>query len=292
MEAQINQTWNSLEPLIEQYNRIHGQLLANQAKADQLERQIQPLQLRVDMAMSRVSVISAGLYKEGPAFKLNALISSGSPAVLLDQITTVNVLAFQQTAAVADVAAQRDQYALAKKPYDTLIAQLSAQDADLAAKKASIEAQLTQLQALRVAAYGSAGASTGALKPVAACPVEYYGDKGSRAAAKACSLIGHPYIWASSGPRGYDCSGLTLTAWASVGVTLGHYTQWQWDESQPVTRGNLRPGDLVFFFPDHHHVGIYVGGGWMVNAPTTGDFVRMAKIDNPYLPVSGYRRPG
>jgi cell wall-associated NlpC family hydrolase len=127
---------------------------------------------------------------------------------------------------------------------------------------------------------------------VATCPVEYNGDKGSIAAKKACSLIGKPYIWASAGPRGYDCSGLTLAAWATVGVTLGHFTGWQWNETKPVSRANLRPGDLVFFFADRHHMGIYVGGGWMVHAPTTGDFVRMAKIDSPYLPIAGYRRPG
>lgn len=53
-----------------------------------------------------------------------------------------------------------------------------------------------------------------------------------------------------------------------------------------MSRANLRPGDLVFFFSDLHHMGLYVGGGWMVHAPTTGDFVRMAKIDSPYLPIA------
>jgi cell wall-associated NlpC family hydrolase len=292
IEAQINQAWNSLEPLIEQYNRVHAQLQTNRAKAAALQKQIQPLQMRVQMAMTRVGSMSASLYMTGPAYRMAALVSSARPGAMLDQLTVLNQLAKDQTAQVADVAAQRDRYEAAKKPYDDLVAQLSTQDADLAAKKAAIEAQLDTLQKLRIQAYGSAGAATGKLKPVATCPVEYYGDKGSLAAKKACSLIGKPYIWAAAGPKGYDCSGLTLTAWASVGVTLGHYTGWQWNETKPVSRAALRPGDLVFFFSDHHHMGIYVGSGWMVHAPTTGDFVRMAKIDSPYLPIAGYRRPG
>jgi cell wall-associated NlpC family hydrolase len=292
VEAQINQAWNQLEPLIEQYNRVHAQLQANQARASALTKQIQPLQLQVDLAMTRVGSMSASLYKTGPSYRMAALIAAGTPASMLDRLTTMNQLARQQTDQVAAVAAQRDKYAAAKKPYDVLVAQLAAQDADLAAKKNAIQTQLDALQKLRQQAYGSAGTGTGALRPVASCPVQYYGDAGSKAAAKACSLIGKPYIWAAAGPKGYDCSGLTLTAWASVGVTLGHFTGWQWNETKPVTRAQLHTGDLVFFFSDRHHMGIYVGGGWMVHAPTTGDFVRMAKIDSPYLPIAGYRRPG
>jgi cell wall-associated NlpC family hydrolase len=292
VEAQINQAWNTLEPLIEQYNQIHAQLQSNQAKATALQQQIRPLQVRVELTMARVGAMSSDLYKSGPAYRMAAVMAGGNPGTLLDQLSTLNVMAHKQTEQVAAVAAQRDQYAAAKKPYDDLVAKLAVQDADLNAKKNAIQTQLTQLQQLRTQAYGSAGLATGTLKPVASCPVEYYGDKGSQAAKKACSLIGKPYIWAAAGPGGYDCSGLTLAAWGSVGVTLGHFTGWQWNEGRSVTRAELRPGDLVFFFRDLHHMGIYVGGGWMVHAPTSGDYVRMAKIDNPYLPIAGYRRPG
>src|SRR5207244_4079470 len=113
------------------------------------------------------------------------------------------------------------------------------------------------------------GCSTGNLQPTL-CPVEYYGDKGSVAARKACSLIGKPYIWGASGPGGYDCSGLTLTAWASVGVTLGHYTGWQWGETRSGTRAQLHPGDLVFFYIVTQHVCIYSGRGSAAPASAAG----------------------
>ena len=115
--------------------------------------------------------------------------------------------------------------------------------------------------------------------------------RGGRAAQKACDLIGKPYVFGSEGPDTYDCSGLTKAAWASVGVYLDHYTKDQWNEGKPVSRAELKPGDLVFYFPGSlHHVAIYIGDGWVVHAPHTGDHVRMATINRG--PIAGYRRPG
>jgi peptidoglycan DL-endopeptidase CwlO len=290
IENQINDAWQKLEPTIEQYNKVHGQLQDTQTKIDALQKQIDPLQMQVDLTMTRVGAVSADMYEIGPGSRLLAMVNAGSPDNFADQMTTLDILARQQRQQVAGAAALIDSYAAQKKPLDDLKTQLSAQDADLAAKKKTIETQLDDLQKLRLSAYGSAGQALGNLRP-AACPMEYYGDKGSQAAKKACSLIGKPYIWGAAGPAGYDCSGLSAAAWATVGVTLGHYTGWQWTEGKPVTRAQLRPGDLVFFFDDLHHMGIYVGGNWMVHAPHTGDYVRMAPIDRG-LPIAGYRRPG
>jgi cell wall-associated NlpC family hydrolase len=291
IENQIDDVWNKLEPLIEQYNQIHGQLEQTHSKIDVLQKQMAPLQMQVDLAMTRVGAISAHLYESGPGSRLAALLQAGSADTFLDQLTTLDQLARAQRGQVSATAALLDTYAAQKKPLDVLQAQLAAQDADLAAKKNVIQTQLDQLQKLRLAAYGSSGPALGTLRPVA-CPMEYFGDKGSQAARKACSLIGKPYVWGAAGPNGYDCSGLTLAAWASVGVTLGHFTGWQWNEGAPVSRANLRPGDLVFWFSDLHHMGIYVGGGWVVHAPHTGDYVRMVQLGGPGLPIAGFRRPG
>jgi len=290
LENQINDAWNKLEPTIEQYNKVHGQLQDTQGKIDALQKQIDPLQMQIDLAMSRVGSMSAELYKMGPGSRQLALLNAGSVDTFADQMSSLDELAHRQREQVSGVAALVDQYNIQKKPLDELKAQLSVQDADLAAKKDAIQKQMDDLQKLRLAAYGPSGPALGSLR-LAACPVEYYGDKGSQAAKTACSLIGKPYIFGAAGPSGYDCSGLTLTAWAAVGVTLGHYTGWQWTEGTPVTRGQLHPGDLVFYFSDLHHMSIYVGGGYVVHAPHTGDVVRMAPLDEAGLPIAGYRRP-
>ncbi|MET7394216.1 NlpC/P60 family protein [Dactylosporangium sp. NPDC005572] len=288
VEQQIDEAWNQLEPIIEQYNQVHTLLKDNQAKTAVLQRQLQPLQDQVDAAMGAVSELSVRAFKRGRITALDVVLGAESPDALLGQLAVANAMARNQRAAIEEVLVARDRLAGDKRALDAVIAQQAEQDAELAAKKQDIEAKIGDLQKLRQQVYGNDG-GTGALRPVA-CPVDYLGGPGGTAAKKACSLIGKPYVWGAAGPNGYDCSGLTLTAWAAAGVTLRHYTRWQWDQTKPVSKAELRPGDLVFFYSDLHHMGLYVGGGWMVHAPTTGDYVRMAKLDG--RPITGYRRPG
>jgi peptidoglycan DL-endopeptidase CwlO len=287
IEQQIDAEWNKLEPAIEQYNNVHTQLKDNQVKLAALQRQLQPLQLQVDVAMARVGDLASQYYRSGQGMMINAVLGGDSPDDFVYKLMMVNEMAHVQRGRIGVVTTARDKFNADKEKLDAIIAQLSAQDADLVAKKKDIEGRIAGLQKLRQKVYGTSG-STGNLKPVA-CPVEYYGGKGGQAAAKACSLIGKPYHYGSTGPDSFDCSGLTLTAWSAAGVALPHYTGAQWKIGKSVARADLRPGDLVFFYSDLHHVGLYVGGGWMVHAPSTGDFVRMAKIDG--RPVTGYRRP-
>jgi len=287
IEAQIDQQWNQLEPVIEQYNAADSEYKANAAKAAHLGDQIRPLALQVDLALSRVSAISVHYYESGRANAFSALLTTGSATGFADQLMTLNGIAMKEQAQIKDVMDLKAKYDAQKKPLDDLLANLAKQKSVLAAKKAGINTQITKLNQMRLAAYGS-GAGTGDLKP-AACPSTYDGSLGSKAAQAACKQIGKDYIFNTAGPRTFDCSGLTMYAWAQVGVTyLRHYTQWQYQDTKRITNDQLRPGDLIFIYPDKHHMGMYVGNGWMVHAPHTGDVVRMAKTAGQ--PISGYGR--
>jgi peptidoglycan DL-endopeptidase CwlO len=289
IEAQIDQTWNKLEPLLEQWNGVHDKLVANQAKVAQLQNQIKPLKLQVDLAQARVGALSAKYYEYGPGSKLNALLVSGSPTTLVEQLNVLDEVARNETASVADVVKLRAQYEEQEKPIDALVAQLAQQQSMLDAQKVDLNNQLQQLQQLRLAAYGNAGTGTGSLRPVT-CPQVYNGDAGSKAAKFACEQIGKKYVWAAEGPNAYDCSGLTLAAWRSVGVSLPHNAYEQKQVTPRISYASLRPGDLVFYYSDVHHVVIYVGNGWVVSAPTFGEPVQMQKIDMGR--VNSYGRPG
>ena len=288
IEAQIDQTWNTLEPMIEKYNAVHGQYTAMQAKVNALKAQIAPLQLQVDLAMTRVGAISAQAYMFGPGSKLNALMQGSDPAQFVDELTTLDQIARREAATVSDVAKLRDQYEVQKKPLDDALATLQQQNDDLSAQKTTIEAKIKQLDSMRLAAYGN-GQGTGSLRPVT-CPQVYTGDRGSRAAQFACQQIGKRYVWAADGPNTYDCSGLTEAGWRSVGVSLPHNALEQKYATPRVAVGDLRPGDLVFYYSDVHHVVIYVGNGWVVSAPTFGIPVEMQKIDMSRYNSAG--RPG
>lgn len=110
----------------------------------------------------------------------------------------------------------------------------------------------------------------------------------SAAVAAAQSVLGVPYKWAGASPStGFDCSGLTMWAWAQAGVSLPHSSGAQWSATRRVSIDELQPGDLVFYYSDLHHVGLYVGNGQMIHAPQTGDVVRYASIYRSSLVGAG-----
>ncbi|WP_457471988.1 NlpC/P60 family protein [Streptomyces sp. TE4109] len=113
--------------------------------------------------------------------------------------------------------------------------------------------------------------------------------KAAKVLAFARAQIGKPYVWGATGPASYDCSGLTQAAWKAAGVDIPRTT---WDQVKIGTRvatADLRPGDLVFFYDDISHVGIYKGDGMMIHAPKPGANVREESIY--YMPIYGSVRP-
>jgi cell wall-associated NlpC family hydrolase len=93
--------------------------------------------------------------------------------------------------------------------------------------------------------------------------------------------LGTPYVWAGAAPGGFDCSGLVMYAYQQVGVSLPHSSYAMWDYGVPVSRDQLEPGDIVFF-DGLGHVGLYVGGGDFIQAPQTGDVVKISSLDEGY----------
>jgi cell wall-associated NlpC family hydrolase len=101
-------------------------------------------------------------------------------------------------------------------------------------------------------------------------------SRAAAAVAFARAQLGKPYVFAAAGPDTFDCSGLTMAAWAAAGVRMPHYSGSQATMFPKVGWDQLQPGDIVVFYDDLHHVGLYIGGGQMIHAPQTGDVVRIA----------------
>ena len=115
-------------------------------------------------------------------------------------------------------------------------------------------------------------------------------SKGAKALAYAKAQLGEPYARSGAGPSSWDCSGLTMRAWGSVGVSLPHSSRQQFSRGRPVAKSALQSGDLVFFYSDIHHVGLYAGNGQVIHAPRPGKSVEYIKMS--YMPYAGARRPG
>ena len=112
---------------------------------------------------------------------------------------------------------------------------------------------------------------------------------GRRVVAYALARVGDPYVWGAAGPRAYDCSGLTMRAYQSVGISLPHSSAAQYGYGRHVSASALQPGDLVFYYSPIHHVGIYIGGGMIVNAENPGVGVTVAPLYS--MPYAGAVRP-
>lgn len=113
--------------------------------------------------------------------------------------------------------------------------------------------------------------------------------KAEAAVDAALDQVGTPYVWGGNTPNGFDCSGLTSWAYAEAGVTIPRTSRAQYSELTRVSRSNLEPGDLVFFYSPVSHVAMYIGDGKIVESPSSGKHVRVADLEHR-SPV-GYGRP-
>ena len=111
---------------------------------------------------------------------------------------------------------------------------------------------------------------------------------GQIAVQAALTRIGDPYVWGAAGPGQFDCSGLVMWAFQQAGISLPHSSYAQAAGGQPVSRDQMQPGDVVSYYSDASHVGIYIGDGMMVHASTFGVPVRVAPVDN--APIYNVRR--
>jgi len=225
----------------------------------------------------------------------------------------------QRTAAVAGLAAKRHQLVAVVGRQEQLIAQLGA-----AARRARERAAQRRARATpppTVAPHVRAGAAPTSAHPAPAPATGHPGpaprpthssrpvqpsrpppppppppppgpsSKAGIAVSAAYSALGIPYVYAGSSPsQGFDCSGLTMWAWAKAGVSLSHSAAMQYGSIRHVGRTQLQPGDLLFFYSPIHHVAMYVGGGMMIEAPHTGAFVR--KVPVYWSMFVGAGRPG
>jgi cell wall-associated NlpC family hydrolase len=104
----------------------------------------------------------------------------------------------------------------------------------------------------------------------------------------ALKKLGHPYVWGAAGPYTFDCSGLVRWAYGRAGLSLIHYTGSQWNQGRLLRPRAALPGDLILIGHSLHHVGIYLGAGWMLNAPFTGHYVDVVPVPRH---VAGIVRP-
>ncbi|RKR89999.1 NlpC/P60 family protein [Micromonospora pisi] len=287
-EQQLAAAAEQLEIVIEQYNDLREQLGETQARAAVLDRELGTLAEELAVHRTEAARLAAQAYRGHggqPLAAVSALLTATTND-LLNSLLMLDRLSRDQRRVIARLADAHDQLAAARDAARTLDTQQRAQERQLAARKQHIEQEIRQLDRLRDAA--------GEREPAAPRTAPSPPDLGNGAAAKAVRFayaqLGKRYQWGGEGPDGYDCSGLTSAAWRTAGVKLPHNAARQWRAVKRISRAERQPGDLVFYYADIHHVGIYVGDGYIIHAPRAGKPVQLERVE--FQPVHGFGRPG
>jgi cell wall-associated NlpC family hydrolase len=279
------------EALTEQWHAATDDLTTRQAEADRLREAVDPLRTAADRARGdeetyreTLDGVTLSFYENGRLDQFNALLASSSPQAYLDQMSALETLSADRLVALDDLRDKVDRAARTQADADdaTLRAQTAADEARRAAdeigiRKADAEKRIGEAEALlRQLSPGELADLNG---PAEDAPEVLLGTGvGADALRAAATKLGRPYVWGASGPGSFDCSGLTSWAFKQAGITLPRSSSAQARVGTPVSWSEMQPGDLVFYYSPVSHVGIYAGGGKMLNAPQSGDVVKYQTV--------------
>lgn len=300
VKKQVDALYEEAEGSIEKFNGADERAKKLQADAGRLQTQLAEGQEKLNMVRTQLGALAAAQYRGGGIDPSVQLMLSSDPDTYLQQASARDRESDTQLALLHDAQQQQRRLDQQRAEAAAALAELDANHKMLAAEKNKVQAKLAEAKAILnsltaaqraqvdVDEAGRASRSAGDRADLPAVPAT------GRAAAVlkyAQAQIGKPYIWGAEGPAGFDCSGLTLRAWEQAGVRLPRVSQDQWRAGTRISRSNLQPGDLVFFYSDLHHVGIYIGNNKMIHAPRTGKNITV--LDLQYMPeYMGAVRPG
>jgi cell wall-associated NlpC family hydrolase len=305
-----------LEVVAEQVNEAREVLAQQRSAAEEAGRAVDDAQARLDVLDGQIRQVARSAYTGGDTMpELDLLMTSESAEdfvsrlAVLDQIAghTTHVLTEVGEAAAAADRARADAEAAEVAAQETLDG-LSAQEAQLQADIADYQDQVAALTAAEQQAAaaaqealaaqqaaaaqpapapqgGTAGDSAPAASaPAAVAPAPAPAGGGSGAAQTAVQTalaqVGDAYVWGAGGPNAFDCSGLTQYAYAAAGISLPHSSSMQSQMGTAVSRSQLQPGDLIFYYSPVSHVSMYIGNGQMVHASTSSQPVKVVSVDS------------
>jgi len=290
LKAQLDKLNQQADQLVEAYDQAKNDLDHTRGLLDSLQSDAAAAGQTLVGLQQQIGERAAAAYMEGPGNALASLLNGSNPADAIDRIQLLDMLAQQDGDLAAALRVAGKNFGARKSALEAAEREQAAALTKLAKKKAAAEAAAAKTQRLldslqatdRNALLGAIDGASGKLPPITAT--------GAVAAVLryAYLQVGKPYAFGAAGPSAFDCSGLTMRAWQQAGVSLPHSSSGQYSITTRVSRSQLMPGDLVFYYSPISHVAIYVGGGMQIAATHTGDFVRLQAIHSG---VVGYGRP-
>jgi peptidoglycan DL-endopeptidase CwlO len=278
--AQATQLSNEVDSLGQQYDGLQIQL----SHANSEVRIARQAAARAETAMAAgeesVGQLAAMSYMNGGMDPTLQMLTSGNPNLFLGQASTMQQLDNEAAMRVTTLQGEKVTAQRAQTTANEEIATADQLQSEINSKVKSINAKLDILNSSAMTQAMSIFDQTGSYPNVVLPEAT---NVGTTALRYALTQRGKPYVWGAAGPDSYDCSGLVVWAFAQEGISLPHYTGSLWNSGMHVSRADLEPGDLVFFFADISHVGIYIGNNLMVDAPSAGQVVQVQPIFDAYV---------
>jgi cell wall-associated NlpC family hydrolase len=300
VQAKVNSLQARMDKLDEQYDAANQNFSAAQARLTQVNKETATAQARYNAARGQLAQVAVSMYENSDQTSILGVLNAGNPATVLSQASLVmevagahNEEATQFLTTAQELASIQQQRQRTEQGIGQIRAQLTAQKTSLnkllASSKATLDSlTVAQQQQVNQNSVGgttstSTGTSTGTGQ-TGTTPVAYTGPtttQADKAVAYAYAQIGKPYEWGATGPNSFDCSGLVMAAWASAGVDIPRDTYEQWAGLPHIPVSEMVPGDLIIY-DGEGHVGMYVGNGYIIDAPHTGADVERIPYDTPW----------
>jgi peptidoglycan DL-endopeptidase CwlO len=286
VQARINQLTSQFDEVSVQLDQASQQLSAARSKLAQVRVHLDHANVRFRAAQASLAQTAAAAFEDSGATSVAGVLTSGDPSAVLQQgsmllelsgnqnVQTQQLLADASELAEAEQQLQRTEYGIA-----ALQARLTGQKNSLGGLLTTEKATLASLtvpqqQTVVSNSIGAGGTTTATYTGPTSTQAE-------QAVAFAYAQLGKPYQWGATGPGSFDCSGLVQAAWAAAGVSIPRDTYEQWAALPHIAASAIQPGDLLYY-DGVGHVAIYVGDGYIIDAPQTGMDVEKIPMDTPW----------
>ncbi|GAB7034028.1 NlpC/P60 family protein [Streptomyces sp. NPDC021749] len=289
VKSEVDKLYNEAEQATEKYDGVKEQQDKLQKEVDDLQDKVARGQGELNQLRKSVGAVASGQYRSGSIDPSVQLFLSGDPDSYLEKAATLDQLSGKQAEQLKVIAEKQRRLAQERAEAAAKIKDLADTRKALGEKKDEIKGKLAKAQALLNSMTAKERAAMQAKEDRANRSNERVnlGDdvpasqRGAAALAAAQSKIGSPYVWGATGPSSFDCSGLTSWAYAQAGQSLPRTSQQQANAGTRIaSQSALKPGDLVLFYSDLHHIGLYAGNGTVLHAPKPGASVRYESINN------------
>ncbi|MFG2940672.1 NlpC/P60 family protein [Streptomyces sp. NPDC048282] len=302
VKAKVDQLYQEAEVATEKYDGTKEKADATQRRLKALQDETARKQEKLNSARDALGSIAAAQYRDGGIDPAWQLALSSDPDQYLEDAALAERAGDRQAGAVTRVRRQLREIEQLRGAAHVELTSLRSRQAELKRQKTAINGKLGEARQLldrlspqqRAAVTSSDGSGRAsrsapdARAPLSQGSVAAPDSRAAAAVSYAYAKLGSPYVWGATGPDSFDCSGLAQAAYRSAGVSIPRTTYAQINAGRRVSRSELQPGDLVFFYSGISHVGIYIGNGQMIHAPNPSAPVRIAPIDE--MPFAGATR--